>query len=309
MKKIVACALVMSACGTWSNEDLEFLYALPDKATLHSVAPGEMASSSQGLTRQGLNVGDDSQVAQATKKMSDQFNAFLDSVLNGLEGIRQIPPTTRTADARVWGPYPDSQHNGTEVQVVVERIDGGVEYDWALEYTRTGQNPFIAGGGSFQPTVTLTQGVGQFGIDLIGARDYFDAGDSGDPDLLGVKYDTKDSPKLVQMFFTKGLDDAGTGVLGYQYLQNDAGEVHADFLAVGGSDPNITGLLYDVKWDKSGEGLASVAIVAGNWADAGIPPFEECWDTAQKVVYSTMIFDGGPSPVGLQDACVKITDL
>jgi hypothetical protein len=307
MKKIIACALVISACGTWSNEDLEFVYALPDKATLHSGAPGQTASSSQGLTRQGLNVGDPSAVATETQTTSAKFNAFLDSVLDGLENIRQIPPTTRTTDARVWGPYTDSSHDGVQVQVVVERIDGGVEYDWALQYRRTGEDFFTAGGGNYKPTVTLTEGVGEFGIDALGARNYFDAGDSGDPDLLGVKYDTQDSPKLVQMIFTKGLDDAGTNSLGYQFLQNDAGEVHADFLATG-NDPNITSLLYDVKWNQSGEGFANVAIVAGNWADAGVS-FTECWDTAQKVVFSNMIFDGGPSPVGNPASCTKITDL
>jgi hypothetical protein len=305
MKKIVACALVISACGTWSNEDLEFVYALPDKATLHSVAPGQTASSSQGLTRQGLNVGDDSQVAQATRNMSDAFNGFLDEILDGLEAVRQIPPTTRGTDSRIWGPYEDNSHPGFEVEVEIDRDDAGVQYDWALKYRQSGQPFFTLGSGLFKPTITLREGEGSFNIDALLGRQNFDAGNPTDPDTLAVNYITDMSPKSVHMNFVKGVDDGGTDSFDYGYLQNDAGEVHADFLLTG-NDPNITSLLYDVKWDQSGEGLATVTVTAGNWADAG---FEECWDTAQKVVFSNMIFDGGPSPVGTQASCVKITDL
>jgi hypothetical protein len=302
MKKIVACALVISACGTWSNEDLEFIYALPDKATLHAVSPGDsLASSGQGLSRQGLNVGDDSQTAASTKATSAEFNAFLDSILDGLDGIRQIPPTTRTTDTRTWGPYDDSKNPGFQVRVDIER-DGGSEYDWQLSYGRVGETFHPFGQGHFKPTITLKEGTGGLFLDAIGARQYLDAGTSTDPDHLTVDYHTDQSPKLVDMFFDKTLDDGGIDTLDYNYRQNDAGEVHADFTATT-MDPNIKSLAYDVAWDRSGEGYAKVKILAGNWADAG---FEECWDTAQKVVYSDMIFDGGPSPVGLIDACTTI---
>src|SRR6202042_3828169 len=102
---------------TWSNEDLEFLYALPDRDTLHANVPGEATSTN--TTQQPLSVGDDSQTYANTKLQTDQFNAFLDDVLDGLDNIRQIPPTTRLDDGRIWGPYDDSTHPGFQVQVEI----------------------------------------------------------------------------------------------------------------------------------------------------------------------------------------------
>jgi hypothetical protein len=314
MKKIIAAALALSACGTWSNEDLEFVYALPDKATVHAAAPGQSSSTGQGLLHQGLNAGEDSPQAQGTIKLSTGFNTYVDSILDGIDGVRVIPPTSRTDDTRTWGPYNDSQHPGFEVEVEIER-DGGsggeYEYDWQLRYRQTGGQFFDICVGNFIPTETLKIGEGGFFIDALSAREIFDAGKADDPDHLTVTYITDKSPKQVSMFFDKDAGvDAGSYSLGYQYEQNDAGDTHATFIATGG-DPNITTLEYDAKWNASGEGFMKASILAGNWADAGIR-LEECWDSAQKVVYSNMIFDAGTGPdggtpeVGLPGACVDI---
>jgi hypothetical protein len=257
----------------------------------------------QGLSRQGLNVGDDSAAATQTISASNQFNAFLDYILDGLDGVRQIPPTTRTDDSRIWGPYNDTQHDGYQVEVVIDRVDAG--FDWALKYLQNSQESFTLGGGFFVPTVTLKEGEGAFNIDAKAGRDHF--GGDGGIDSLDVTYITDMSPKQVAMHFTADPGDGGENLLDYAYVQTDAGDVRAIFKMTG-NDPNITTLQYDVKWNGAGEGFADVTILAGNWSDAGVD-FKECWDSAQKVEYSNMIFDGGPSPIGNPDTCVTFTDL
>jgi hypothetical protein len=231
--------------------------------------------------------------------MTDQFNAFLDQVLDGLDAVRQIPPTTRAPNARIWGPYDDTANPGFQVEVEIDR-DGGHEYDWALRYRQIGQDFFDIGAGHFTPTVTLKEGQGGMFLDAKSEREHFDAGNPTDPDTLTVTYVTDMDPKHVDMTFVKDQ----TATLGYDYRQNDAGQVHADFV-VTSTDPNVTELAYNVAWDSSGQGRADTTIIAGNWAQYDAGTFSECWDSAQLVVYSNEIYDGGP-PVGDAGACVKI---
>ncbi len=169
------------------REDLEFLYARPDRDTLHANVPGEATSTN--TTQQPLSVGDPSPTYATTKDQTDQFNAFLDEILDGLDAIRQVPPTTRLADGRIWGPYDDSSHPGFQVQVEIDRnADAG--FDWKLSYRPDGQAFFDIGNGNFQPTVSLKEGIGSFQLNGLLSREELDAGKPGDPNLVTVDYQT-----------------------------------------------------------------------------------------------------------------------
>src|SRR5687768_846689 len=76
--------LMATACGggNWSNQDLEFLHALPQREELRSKLPAAETSSSglTGVRRDGLAVGDPSEVYADTKRSSDAFNGLLDAL-------------------------------------------------------------------------------------------------------------------------------------------------------------------------------------------------------------------------------------
>src|SRR4051794_1016053 len=106
---------LLAACGgNFSNEDLEYLNALPTREALASKLPGTGTSSGSGLAqrRDRLSVGDPSQLYLDTQKASTDFNNGLDGLLSLLENIRTVPPTTRELDRRIWGPFPDNNNPG-----------------------------------------------------------------------------------------------------------------------------------------------------------------------------------------------------
>jgi len=43
-------------------------------------------------------------------------------IRDSIDTVRSLQPTSRTADSRVWGPFPDGQHPGYWVRLTVKRI-------------------------------------------------------------------------------------------------------------------------------------------------------------------------------------------
>ena len=136
----------LAGCGgTWSNKDLEFLKVLPDRSQLAAKLP-QTGSTTQGLTgthRDGLNLGEPSQVYADTRKAATDFNALLQFILAIPETARKLPPSQRTADARVWGPFADKSNPGLEVRLTIRQVDD-LHFNWALEARQNGSG--------YQPT-------------------------------------------------------------------------------------------------------------------------------------------------------------
>src|SRR4051812_30513350 len=92
--------VLLAACGSLSNEDLEYLNALPAREQLESKLAS--TSTAQGLTAQGfgstsqgLALGEPSKLHDDTANAVKTFNGTLYVILNLLERIRATPPTSR----------------------------------------------------------------------------------------------------------------------------------------------------------------------------------------------------------------------
>jgi hypothetical protein len=116
---------LLCACGTLSNEDVAFLEALPQKGMLHVAVPA-------GSTAQNVcSIGPDD-IWSFAKPVGDSINKGVDDILTLVDAIRGVPPTTRDPDQRTWGPFPDNNHAGVDVEVVMYReLDAkGIPWRW-----------------------------------------------------------------------------------------------------------------------------------------------------------------------------------
>jgi hypothetical protein len=130
---------LLCACGTLSNEDVAFLEALPQKGALHVAVPA-------GSTGQNVCLIGPADVWINAKTTGDNINASVDGILTMVDAIRAVPPTTRDPDQRTWGPFPDDNHAGVDVQVtMVREIDAkGVPWRWIYVIAqRRAHGPFL----------------------------------------------------------------------------------------------------------------------------------------------------------------------
>ena len=141
----------LSGCGNLSNDDLQFIAAIPHAQNLHVSVPAQ--SSSQALqVRSACPLGRaDSWVAsQAT---GEKINSGVDGIIALVEVIRGVAPTTRPdPTTRTWGPWLDSKHPGVSYQVIMTRNDNADATPYSFEYTFNGQ----LSGGLWLPILTGT---------------------------------------------------------------------------------------------------------------------------------------------------------
>lgn len=275
---LVLCGLVLLAgCGNWSNEDLVFLAALPDRTQLESKLP---PSGGQALSPEP------SQVWTFTRDASREFNGTLFDLLDLLERVRTLPPTTREPDRRVWGPWRDRADRRFEIRVVIARREGaadpaaGAVYAYAAELRRVDGGtwtPVIEG--DYSVTGTIREGVGHVLFDVDAYRGLGRAA----PELvtlsrIEVSYQTAPPPIVVDLRVV-GSPVATFDELRYAYLEAPDGagamRFHATSDVVPG--PGIEALDALSAWRPDGTGRAEVSVTGGDAPAAGAA-WQECWD-------------------------------
>src|SRR3954470_7443530 len=100
-------ALALTACGNYSNDDVEFLSAIPSRTELASKYTTSTAQAAlrEGVLAQAITAGEASTLAADTKSASDGFNSFLFELLDLLDAVVHQDPSTRSPNERTWGPY------------------------------------------------------------------------------------------------------------------------------------------------------------------------------------------------------------
>ena len=296
-----------TACGgNFSNDDLEFLNALPVREDLSSKLPGGDTAAQVRRPRQlssALAVGDPSQLYADTHQASTDFNSGLDGLLTLLEAIRAQPPTTRQTDLRVWGPVADKEHPGNEVRFVMKR--DGARFDYVLQYrpTTSGEDAWWSLlEGTFQASGGLRKGEGSLQLLLSEVKAHgFDAGSLAGLDELDIGYQTRELPIQVQMRFVPSSPAGGSELL-YTYRELPGGLGEMAFLL---KDTDIVpgGRLEDLaivsRWTHDHGGVGVVEVTGGD-VPAGFTANQvECWDAAFGVTYLKRSWEsavvGGPA--------------
>ncbi len=288
----VALVAVVSGCGTWSNEDIAFVEALPTSHALKVKLPDSTGQASCAAPGP-------SEVWGWAKPAGDGLNALVDLMLGFVDLVKSVTPATRAADARTWGPFDDAKHPGKEVRVTMTRTrdaDGVPVYSYSFDARPKGGEFQSVLGGTFRGE-SASAGRGEFALHfdtlrILGMDDHPDTDPTGD---LTVQYDKTGDPRTV------GLDvQSQTGSLakfdyGYAGYASGKGFFHYAF-----TNPQQQQYVVDAFFDAAGEGRADVTAVLSPTLSLG---YSECWDAAACVTYVKDDYVGPLFPEGISKLC------
>jgi hypothetical protein len=274
-------------CGNYSNEDLEFMNAVPDQSDLSANLPA----------RSALATGTEAELARDTHDTVKIFNGILDNVLGMVEAIRAYQPNGRGPNTRTWGPIPDTNpsQTGWEWQFAMTRNpDGTFGYEFDLEPTGTNGTAWLAlVTGSFAPSPGVRRGSGSFTLDTSALRAAgfpYDTG-LGKVDTLAVTYQTKDFPISVVMdlvtFPNYPVEITTTNSAHYEYGAQADGAGAMKFTMTGDLipiTPAIEVVSVTSQWLPSGAGRGDLTVEQGD--DAGLMQ-SECWDSTFNATYNS----------------------
>src|ERR1022692_789570 len=102
------------ACGNYSNEDLEYMNAVPAGSQLSATLPAYSST---------LPASSEAELAQTTHSVTTQFNQMIANALGGIDAIRSYSPTSRTPTSRIWGPFPANKQPGWDWRLTVSHDD------------------------------------------------------------------------------------------------------------------------------------------------------------------------------------------
>jgi hypothetical protein len=293
----LALLAVMVGCGTWSNEDIAFVEALPTSQALKVALPvsaGQALCASPGP----------SEVWGWAKPAGDGINALVDLMMGFVDLVKSVTPTARGIDERTWGPFDDRKHPGKEVRIAMTRTrdaDGTPVYGYSFDARPRGGTFATVLDGTFRGE-SARAGRGQFAFHFatlraLGMDEHPDTDPTGD---LSVQYDKTGDPHTV------GLDvQSQTGSLarfdyGYAGYASGKGFFHYAFTN------QQQQFVVDAFFDAAGEGRADVTAVLSPTTSLG---FSECWDAAGCVTNvkddyaGTLLFPDGLSKLCKGGVC------
>ncbi|NBD13175.1 hypothetical protein GTY96_29855 [Corallococcus sp. c25j21] len=307
-------SLLAVACGgDFSNDDLEFQNALPQREDLAAKLPAS-ARASQGLgtrtQRLGLQVlGGTSGLALQAYTAGSQFNASVDGLLALLELFRNAPPTTRETDRRIWGPFPADDHPGHELRFVMERT--GAEFNYLLQFRPQGAGEgdwWTYLPGSFKADGGIRKGEGTLALDFKAARAKgFDTKGAEGVDRLDIAYQTKTPPTNVLLLFTA----KGAALPDTRYASRQTPEGLGEMaFRLPGEDLVPGGLLETLdivaRWTPDGRGVLVLTILEG---DAKGAKYTECWDARTRITFMQRNWDFLNPTEGNRSTCPDVSAL
>lgn len=312
---VLAClCLALSACGgDFSNDDLEFLNALPRREDLAVKLPGERQKVAgqqvAGATvAMAVKLGELSELVGDTDETGLKFNGGVDGLLSFLETIREAPPTERETDRRIWGPYRDRSRPAFEARFVMTRA--GERFDYQLEYRRVNEGEdawwsFLVG--AFQANAGIRKGTGDISLETGRAfgKGFFTGMEA--LERLEIHYQTQALPTRVELVF----DYALTSLLPARYVFREGeGKVVEMTFEIHDTDFVAGGQLEDValttRWAPDGRGLGSLEVLAGDITGA---KYTECWDRLGRVTFIARSWDFLTPTEGSRASCPDVSAL
>ncbi|HEX2660247.1 MAG TPA: hypothetical protein VHU40_18315, partial [Polyangia bacterium] len=189
-------------CGNYSNEDLEFMNAVPQTADL-SVESPRVSAIRPALQDDALKM---------TLEVTTKMNAGATSLLALVDKLRTIYPTSRDANTRLWGPWPADGNPGWQLEFAMTRtlLADGLTPHFDYELVMIPPAGVVIGGGTksssqvlggaFDSTGLARAGTGRMWLTPKEARD---AGavlkDLEKLDALTITYDNRAWPRSLDM--------------------------------------------------------------------------------------------------------------
>ncbi len=271
-----AAALALAACGNYSTEDLRFLAALPQKEDLAFVVPAPQSGALSACPPGNATVW------LEAKPTSDKINAGVDFLLALVEYVRRQPPTWRTTDARVWGPFDSKEHPGREIEVVMGRsypveLGGRPRYSYAFLARWKGAADFTPIIGGALDGGSASHGKGGIVLDFDAMAQLGMADATTPAGTMQIAYDRTSDPATIQLVLSN--DGFGAIQFGYRWAGYAAGGGLFEF-AIRDQAGNL--LYVSTGFDAEGAGRAAVAVQGAGGAIGG---FRQCWNAGACLVF------------------------
>jgi hypothetical protein len=288
-------AALAAGCGNYSNEDLEFMNALPERDALAVAIPP--VTSAIALAREA-------ELARATHDTTRGLNALSGSLVAIVDAVRSFPPTARTDSSRIWGPFPNDPKgkNPTwQTRMIVSRNDNTAgQFDYEIDEHEVGTadtdwSVFVRG--FFLGGRSARRGTGH--VELLTAdvrAKGLDVSDLGVLDHLEIDYDTLADPLTLTMHITDLPDPGSTEPAPraeYRYRANALGQGEMTFDLFKNVVPGdaIEDVRIVSQWLPTGEGMATLMVVSGD--GMGVARQLECWDRSFAATYNDKPFAPG----------------
>ena len=277
-----------AACGNYSNEDLEFMSAIPVASDLSVEQPARAA----------ILIGDVAEGAKTTFQTTRTLNATAAAFLGLVDAVRAYSPTSRATNQRTWGPFPDDKNPGWRwIFEMTKNVDvSPVRFEYTLSLIPPSGVALSGGGASsvviggyFEAAGSARLGVGQLELTPTEARTAGATfGDLDTLDELSIKYDTRGPSRQVTMFIQNvppADPTASATSATYDYALDEAGVGTMTFVVVQDIVPGPLGLetlSIKSRWYATAEGRWDVAITGGDSAGATLV---ECWNERLASTY------------------------
>lgn len=299
---LAAVPVVPVACGNYSNEDLEFMSAIPQREDLAVAVPAQASALSAGAA-DGW---------KTTLDVTTKLNQAADGFLALIENIRSYYPTARDANTRIWGPFAAENNPGWQVEFRMTKTLGLPQFTYEMVMIPPAGVSLSSGGaesriigGSFDAAGGVRIGKGHFQLTLVEARA---AGAvfarSERLQTLRIDYDTGSWPRHLEMALTSDppvnpLVDSASAKYTYERARNDDGAMTFTMdrdIVLGRTDT----FQIASHWHGTGEGRQDLLVIAG--PDVGATSVE-CWDSGFGSTYSSQSW--GPT-TGMADSCIPL---
>jgi hypothetical protein len=262
MKRLVAifiATLVVAAgCGgNYSNEDIDFQLALPEKEDLAAKLPA-----------QSLEITDSSEYYRTTRNVVRLFNGLGGAFLTIIDAVRAFPPTERNGARRIWGPFPNERFREWVLRLVIDRVGDPLaptRFEYEVQFRRAQEataawTPLIKG--SFAPGGGVRRGEGslQFITGAARAATYPLEGLT-ETDELRVDYQTRSFPVTVKITLV-GFPTRQQLVYEYAEAADGSGSMRFESPFPEGG-VIASALLARSRWNGAGAGRADVTVTKG----------------------------------------------
>ncbi len=271
MKCLLALSLLVGACGgNYSNEDIDFQLALPERQELTVKLPN------------AVQLEDSAEYYKWTRGTVVTFNYMTAAFLGLIDAVRAYPATERHPGVRVWGPFANDKHPAWVVRVTI--IQGEQKFLYLVEYNRA-KNPLREWGklitGEYSPRGGVRRGAGSFDLFLLPAREVgYPIDGLDDIDELHIQHQTLAYPVTLSMQI--GYPAPRT-MASYDYSENMDGSGAMRFKFPTDS-PGLSELELRSQWKGSGIGRADATVTRGNPLVVGWKGVD-CWGLDTRATY------------------------
>jgi hypothetical protein len=294
-KALLVSLALLAGCGNYSNEDLEFMSALPQRADLTVEMPAR---------RSAVTLLEEAELARTTRATTRDLNNLTAILVGLVDLIRSYPPTTRTRDSRVWGPFgpgPTETVNRDFLRRMIvtrDALDPNV-FDYEIAVHKIGSADtewpvFLRG--SFDAGAPARRGNGHLEVILADVRaaglnvDDWQRLDHLEIDYRNPRPAIAQDPIHILMHITNLDDDptdatpAPTATYDYRETAEGQGQMTFDvFSNIVLVTPQLEHVNITSLWFPDGEGRAQLTVEAGDGVGA---QQTECWDHSFRPTFN-----------------------